>query len=123
MENDFQLSQQDKIQGMLWTMAIFLLPGVPDLARMVFVSDKEAHFFFFFWAAIISTNHERNYPKIALLLVGLGLGIEIVQDWMPGRSLDIEDLIVDCIGVGIGFMFRLAFDLRFQAKFKPFNWI
>lgn len=114
-------SIEDVVQGIVWTLAIFLLPGVPELASFVFISDKEAHFFFFFWALLIWTNIERNYLMVVLVLAVLGLSIEIIQGWLPGRSLDMEDLFVDVIGVGIGILFRIAFDLRYQAKFKPFH--
>lgn len=121
MHNEAVWNRDDVIQLMLWTFAIFLLPGVPEIARLVFVSDKEAHFFFFFWAAIIWTSQEQRYILVGCILAGLGLGIEILQGWMPGRSLDVQDLIVDIIGVCIGFLFRIAFDLRFKSLFHPFQ--
>ena len=118
---DIEVNNEDALIAVLWTLAIFLLPGVPDLAHMVFISDKEAHFFFFFWASIIWSALDRNYLKVALVLVFLGWLIEIVQGWLPGRSLDMEDLMVDTIGMFVGFLFRIAFDMRFKAIFKPFN--
>ena len=118
---DFKVNNEDAFMAVLWTLAIFLLPGVPEFARLVFISDKEAHFFFFFWASIIWSSLDRNYFKLAIALVILGWLIEYVQGWLPGRSLDMEDLMVDTIGMFVGFLFRIAFDIRFKALFKPFN--
>lgn len=121
MEKDVARKREDMILGLIWTFTIFLLPGIPELAQWLFVSDKEAHFFFFFWAAIIWTSQERRYGRVAWVLALVGFGIEVVQGSVPGRSMDLEDFLVDFIGIWVGFLFRWAFDLRFQATFRPFH--
>lgn len=118
---DLEVSREDAVLAILWTFAIFLLPGVPELAHLIFISDKEAHFFFFFWASIIWSSLDQNYVKVGLALMGIGLLIEVVQGWLPNRSMDLQDLIVDIIGLFVGFLFRIATDIRFKAVFKPFH--
>ena len=42
---DIEVNNEDALMAVLWTLAIFLLPGVPDLAHMVlFLTKKRISF-------------------------------------------------------------------------------
>ena len=73
-------------------------------------SDKTAHFllYFGFGVALYFASMElKNYDIKYSLIVGSLYGItdEIHQYFVPNRSFDIGDIIIDVIGVFLGIIF------------------
>jgi VanZ family protein len=46
----------------------------------------------------------RSRLLVAILLVGLGIGLEFVQRWMGFRHFDVWDMVANSIGVLFGFL-------------------
>lgn len=62
----------------------------------------------------------------ALAMLPLGIALEIAQDWVPGRSADVLDLVANTLGVAVGVMLGpwasrhvSAFMARRSAKSRP----
>ena len=53
---------------------------------------------------------------LAVLLAGVGLGIEVAQSYIPGRNSSELDLFANCLGIGLGLavgrLFRRYVGLR-----------
>jgi VanZ family protein len=46
-----------------------------------------------------------RYRWIALALFMMGIGIEVLQEWMSvGRSADVFDVVADTLGIAIGYI-------------------
>lgn len=64
--------------------------------------DKIAHFGMFFFLAInMMYKFEKSYKLLEYLLFCITLGFitEILQDFIPGRSLDFYDAFADILGI------------------------
>jgi VanZ family protein len=82
------------------------LPNVP-----IFGIDKIVHFIIFGLLLFLSlySNKNRYNRKIALssliICIGYGIIIEFIQEYIPGRSFSIYDILANSIGVGLGYLF------------------
>jgi VanZ family protein len=60
------------------------------------------------WGFYRTRNSDVPYIKIGLISVGYGLFIEIYQHFLPYRSLRLDDLIADAVGVIVfSFLFKI----------------
>lgn len=89
--------------SILIVLVLSLLPGddLPEVA----LSDKVHHFIAYSEIATIGLLAYTTVPVQALVIAGvvaLGGGIEIAQLYVPGRSSDIVDFMVNCLGVLAG---------------------
>jgi len=75
------------------------------------VNDKAEHFGAYFVLAILPAIHERwRFVTVAALgAIVLGVGLEFGQNYSPGRSFEILDMLADSLGVcsGLAVGFRL----------------
>jgi len=60
---------------------------------------------FFFLAAIAYVGWADHAPRMALIMIGLAVVLEVVQVMLPGRNFTILDLSGNLIGVGIAWVF------------------
>jgi VanZ family protein len=103
-----------------WSLIILMLtlaPGkdMPEVSLWDLLFDKAAHSFVF---AILSfllvvgfikqgRFHQLKFEPIRYSLIfsiGYGVLIEIVQGFVPGRSLDWKDMLADASGALIGIL-------------------
>jgi VanZ like family len=85
----------------LTVTVLSLLPG--DVVPKVGLSDKVSHFIAYTATAAFGLlGYRTAVLQIAIGVIGLGGAIEIVQIFVPGRSADIIDFIVDIVGVAAG---------------------
>ena len=80
------------------------------MASLIFVNDKEAHVSFFIFLSLYRMIDAKNYQKIILTNILLGILIEFCQMPLPGRSFDMNDVVADAIGTLFGYFFKVGFD-------------
>ncbi len=102
----------------VWTLFILvltLLPGraIPNVG--IFQIDKLVHIFFFSVLMVLllyglqKINEHRiffvNLILIAIVYcIGLGIIIEILQLFVPGRDFSLLDIVADASGTGLGYL-------------------
>lgn len=61
---------------------------------------------------------ERAHPVFwtIFLLLALGVGIELAQMYVPGRSAELEDVAADSVGIGIGLLVALNAARRLERR-------
>jgi VanZ family protein len=87
-----------------FTLYAALAPG--DDTKGLIPWDKAKHFIVFYGLTFLATLAlpKSRFWKIGLVLLGFGIGIEILQG-LPiiGRDADIFDVVADTCGVGFFF--------------------
>jgi VanZ family protein len=91
--------------GILAVLVVCLLPRVPGPTFAG--ADKLEHLLTWFvvaaWFAALL--ERRAYPFLAMVMVGLGVGIELAQHFMAlGRAGDWRDVVANSLGVGAGLL-------------------
>lgn len=67
--------------------------------------DKVCHFLAYFWVSVLpffGFSRVKKAMICALLMIPLGMGLEFVQGFVPGRFLSAGDMIVNGFGVTVG---------------------
>jgi VanZ family protein len=100
------------VLGALLTLLVVIGSLVParDLPRL-FLSDKLQHLLAYLALALWfgGLMAPRRYLPLALGLLALGAGIEIVQGLMGlGREADWRDFLADALGIGLGLSLCMA---------------
>lgn len=102
---------------MLWALTVIVLTLIPSKAIpdvRIFQADKLVHFFIFGVQMVLSsyglsrTFHLTGKPKKPLLVAALfsfllGIFTEFTQQYVPGRSPSVFDMIANTVGVGLGY--------------------
>lgn len=108
--------------ALVWSLIILiatLIPGkaIPEVG--FFQIDKVVHFFIFGVLMFLScfalkkTNEYTGKPfrfiRVALIYsLALGVIIEFIQQYVPGRGPSVADVVANSIGVALGYaIFRL----------------
>ena len=111
------LSYQQKIAacvlGLYWPV-LFILTHIPipRVVREADVSDKSLHFLaylgltFLIWS-IVNGNRKVNWRRAApwlvlFVIVVYGIIDEWLQDYIAGRSCDVQDFYMDLVGALVG---------------------
>ncbi len=74
--------------------------------------DKITHFIIFFFLSVNIGYKYYNTKNLIPALSGailLAAGTEIIQKFIPERSMDLKDVLTDIAGIIIGFIFYYAF--------------
>ena len=73
--------------------------------------DKLLHLLTFGVLALLcSAAVGRHHVLVALTLVTVVAGMdEIRQIWLPGRQADLQDMLANCVGIGLGGAVRIGF--------------
>ncbi|MDZ7699913.1 MAG: VanZ family protein [Deltaproteobacteria bacterium] len=96
----------------IWVISIFLvsylslMPRI-DLPQTFSGTDKIAHFLAYFWLSAIpffGFSEIKRAVKAALWMIGLGIGLEFGQLWVPGRQLSFFDMVANSAGVTLGIL-------------------
>lgn len=108
--------------AMAWSLVILiatLIPGKTIPKVGFFQIDKVVHFFIFGVLMFLScyalkktyeyTGRPLRYTRIALIYsLALGVIIELIQQYVPGRGPSVADVVANSIGVALGYgIFRL----------------
>ena len=83
--------------------------------------DKVIHFILFAGLAINSCYAITDSKKLTLgllLAVILGFITEIIQDYIPARSLDFYDALADTLGIYIGYLLYSNFTTLFKKLIR-----
>ena len=114
------ISRKTIIKGSVqaaWLVSIVLVVCLSLTPRMeipmrfwFFGADKLCHFMAYTWLALLpffGFEDIRQAFTGAILMVPLGIGLEIVQYFVPGREFSAADMIANAVGVALGiFMAR-----------------
>lgn len=81
-------------------------------------NDKSKHILAFFVLTVGLLRYWRlSWASTALALLAFGVGIEVVQSFIPGRTATPWDLVANCIGFALGWA---SFQFLARAdRFKP----
>lgn len=108
--------------AIVWSLVILiatLIPGKTIPKVGFFQIDKVVHFFIFGVLMFLScyalkktyeyTGRPLRYIRIALIYsLALGVIIELIQQYVPGRGPSVADVVANSIGVALGYgIFRL----------------
>jgi VanZ family protein len=101
------------------TYAAFAPEGVPMPFR---VSDIVLHTgaFTYLTAALWFAHHATNNGwKPAAWMLGYGIVIELIQSLEPARTAEFKDLVIDVIGIALGFaLYRSVVTRVFAPAFE-----
>jgi len=92
------------IISLLFVLIATLTPGNGKIAGNYL--DKVAHFLMFGFLAYQSLKaiiDKTKIPEVLLTCILLGLLTEVLQQFIPGRGMDIYDGIADTLGVAIAY--------------------
>lgn len=108
--------------AIVWSLVILiatLIPGKAIPKVGFFQIDKVVHFFIFGVLMFLScyalkktyqyTGKPLRFIRIALIYsLALGIIIELIQQYVPGRGPSVADVVANSIGVALGYgIFRL----------------
>lgn len=113
---------KDKYRILLFSIPVlfgFLYPNTGFLISTLFVSDKEAHFLFFLYFTLYLTIEHNGLYKPALLSFVVGITIECLQSFLPGRSFDFNDILTNSIGIIVALITRYGFEELWRAITYP----
>lgn len=74
--------------------------------------DKVGHFMVFFFLSInLCYKYQKNEALIGVLFGGILFGFltEFLQQFIPGRNMDIYDAVADTLGIIFGFYFYRSY--------------
>lgn len=111
------------VAGIVLTVIVLGLALTPNPRGPSLGWDKANHAAAF--AALAFCGHfawrERagHTARLVLALLLLGIGIEIAQRAVPGRSAEAVDLLADAAGIGIGLVIANALSRRLDRRRFP----
>lgn len=89
-----------------WTLGIIVMASLPgtitDAVDKPMHADKVLHVVVFLVGAIFWALATGSAWKGALIAFLVGLGKEILQEFVPGRSFELADVVADAIGSALG---------------------
>lgn len=112
------------ILSSIWTIVILILTLLPgqDIPNVpIFGIDKFVHMFMFgvLMFLVCKISKEPLISRSAyvvssfILCISYGIIIEFIQQYIPGRSMSIYDIIANSVGVGLGFG---AIQIQYKLK-------
>ncbi len=113
-------ANQARRNRLLWVSLLIIIvvtlsPGNGKIAGNYL--DKVAHFGIFFILSInVCYKFQKDKPLTTALLWAIlfGLLTEVLQQFIPGRNMDMYDGIADTLGVVIGFYIYTAKPVSFD---------
>src|SRR6478752_3314982 len=113
MSKAFQIIK-NYILSLGWTLVILILTTIPGKAIpevSIIGIDKLVHCFIFglltFLTAFDLKNHGSNAKPLrtaVIYSISYGIFIELIQNFVPGRSCSIYDVIANSLGALIGYL-------------------
>ncbi len=92
--------------ALVWTLGILVMASLPgtvtDAVDKPLHADKLLHLVVFTLGGILWALATGSAWKGALLAFLVGLGKEILQEFVPGRSFELADVVADAIGSALG---------------------
>jgi|SRR6266853_3274358 len=108
-----------------WVTCIIIGSLLPDTSLpmqaldRLHLNDRLEHFVAYFAAVLIQTTTLRSWTRstaVALSMIALGVVLELLQNFSPGRTPDIFDALSDTLGVLTGTALGLALRSIASAK-------
>jgi VanZ family protein len=101
------------IVGSVWLISVGLVCYLSLKPRVEFPlafrsSDLIYHFLAYLWLSTLpffGVKEVRIASMCALTMIALGIGLEFVQSFIPGRFLSMTDMIANALGVTLGLLF------------------
>lgn len=104
-------------------LVLTLMPGQAVPKVEIFQVDKLVHFFVFSSLMVsasygtLKSNQRNGTPGRPFLWSGFysvifGIMIEVLQQFIPGRSFSIPDMVANSIGVGLGYLLCVVMQRR-----------
>jgi hypothetical protein len=109
------------VMYLLYLCAVAAACFVPDLIEMGFHTDKMMHITFICLAFVWPCLSFKSWRPIFILAIGIligGIGIEILQGFTPDRKPEIEDVIANTLGVGVGLMIGYLLRSGYYAEYN-----
>jgi VanZ family protein len=91
-----------------------------DEAIIIHMNDKSMHLIaFFVLSFLLHLSHQKiSFIKMLILLSCFGMGIEIVQAFLPHRSFELYDWLADIGGISIYLCFVAPFIKSRFSKYR-----
>jgi len=92
----------------VWVLSLLPAPDLPNAG----ISDKLEHVIAYFVLATLGSlafRGRRNAFLLFVLLCVMGVAIELLQNFSPGRSPELADAVADGIGAAAGVVTGAAF--------------
>lgn len=103
--------------AILWSIIVLVLTLIPgeNLPEVgIFQIDKLVHIFIFGMMMVLTSfglkklagiSGRPDYPGrvSAIYTLSFGIGVEVLQIFVPGRNFSLADVVANCIGVGLGY--------------------
>ena len=119
-------TESSKQSGVIVSFIIDLF-NITNTDNLTFIIRKLAHFIEYFILGILVINvildyHKRIYYAITICFI-YALSDELHQIFIPGRSCEVRDIIIDIIGsvMGIYFLYFLKKKHIRQTKISKFS--
>ena len=129
------MKKKDLILVIVWMIVIFIMSSfdasisadqsniivdiisklfnVTDITNLTIIVRKVAHFMEYFILGLLLINLFRNNKKVYLYTMVIGgiyaISDEIHQLFVPGRSCDIKDVIIDTFGIVFSIIIIFAY--------------
>lgn len=100
------------IAGLCMALCLAALGETPLAVGLVSTPwDKLLHLLTFgAMALLFSSAVGRHHVLAVLTLVTVLAGMdEVRQIWLPGRQADLQDMLANCVGIGLGGAARIGF--------------
>lgn len=95
-----------KLIGFLLIAVVMVASLVPPPSADLRLSDKQLHFFSYallgFWFGAIYLKD--RFVLIGFGLIALGIGTEFLQSTTDYRTLEVDDMVADGLGVFVGLL-------------------
>jgi len=99
---------------MLFSVLFFTQQSVPQAIPN---SDKIGHILvFFILALLLFKSVDFNRARQMVLLLSYGIGVEIIQHFIPYRSGSVADVIADAAGLLLFYLLTTNTTLRLKLK-------
>jgi len=113
------LSRTAFIVGLIAVIALSIIPAgsTPDLE----ISDKLAHLVAYAALALAGGIAFSGYRSVFILVAGLlllGIGLELVQAFVPGRSSSGYDGLANAIGIALGSAAALSINMIMKRRLR-----
>lgn len=113
-------TQRKTIWGLMVIAVVVasLLPQEQIPVKITF-SDKIVHFLSYFilsFFALLSSRQKHSLLSILALQVLIGIGVEVAQSFVPGRTPELLDILANSLGVILGALVYFLY-----RKIKPID--
>ena len=110
------------IRALFWVLlAVATQQSLTPLPLDVFQSKPDLLLHFLCWGTLsfvlfFALKNRDQYPQRLVLLYLFSVAIEFAQYWVPGRTLDVQDMLANAIGCLIAYGATIVWE-RFISRY------